>query len=73
MTSTSTSCNILGVIFFVILTLMETVSFCIIFGPEVGEPNMIKFGIVGMSTLIFNAGIWFFAITYYKTLQNTHR
>lgn len=73
MTNTKTSCNILGIIFFFVLTLMESVSFCIIFGPEVGEPSMIKFGIVSLSTLFFNAGVWFFAITYYKTLQNTHQ
>ena len=68
---TQKACNLLGTVFFVGITLIEIVMFCNVFNAF--EGNGIRLGAIAITVISFNVALWFFALTYYKTLLNTKK
>ena len=66
--NTPKACNALGLAFFAVVTIIEIIMFCHLFDAFGG--GWIKAMAIGMSTVAFNTALWFFALTYHKTLLN---
>jgi len=66
--NTPKACHTLGLVFFAAMTVIEVVMFCSVF--SIFELSWIRMAGVGISTIVFNGALWFFALAYYKTLEN---
>ena len=66
--NTSTACNLVGLGFFGIVTLIEIALFGSIFDTFINHWGRAL--IVAGTIILFNIFLWFFAIKYYQTSQS---
>jgi hypothetical protein len=63
---TPKACNLLGLVYFMLVTMIEVLMFCTVFNAFTG--SWIRIASIMAAIISFNAALWYFALAYHTTL-----